>query len=412
MSFRHACVNMLTTMRAEIITIGTELLLGEITDTNASFLAGQLPLLGIDLYWISQVGDNRARMLEVLKRAWGRSELILTTGGLGPTDDDLTREIIAEMMEEKLAISTPLEAVLRERFARWGMEMPLSNLKQATLIPSARTLPNEQGTAPGWWVEKNGRVLVAMPGPPRELQEMWRTEIQPELQRGAESIIVRRTFKTLGLSEAALGEMVSTLLAAPNPTLGIYAKADGIHLRLAAKSASREQAEKMIAEGDAKIRNIVTDYIWGTDNDTLEMAVGRLLIAKGLSLALMEDYSGGWLTASLTDMPESPDFFKGGVIAGTDEAKVALGVKAGLISQYGAVSSEVAQAMAEAVRELFRADIGIGITGLGLVGTSPAEVVYIGISGGKNSVITSRPRGKRRVTNSVLFELRKLLLQD
>ncbi|MFC1874069.1 competence/damage-inducible protein A [Chloroflexota bacterium] len=399
-------------MKAEIITIGTELLLGEITDTDASFLAGQLPLLGVDLYWISQVGDNRARMLEVLKRAWDRSELIITTGGLGPTDDDLTREVIAELLGEKLAISAFLETGLRERFARWGMEMPLTNLKQAALIPSARSLPNEQGTAPGWWVEKNGRVLVAMPGPPRELQEMWRTEIQPELQHRAESVIVRRTFKTLGLSEAALGEMVSPLLASPNPTLGIYAKADGIHLRLAAKSESREQAEQMIAEGDAKIRNIVADYIWGTDNDTLEMTVGWLLIENGLSLALMEDYSGGWLAASITDVPESPDFFKGGVIAGTDEAKVSLGVKAELISRYGAVSSEVAQAMAEAARELFRADIGIGITGLGLVETGPVEVVYIGISGGQSRVVTSRPRGKRRVTNSVLFELRKLLLQN
>jgi len=401
---------MLSAVRAEIISIGTELLLGEITDTNASFLASQLPLLGIDLYWISQVGDNRARMLEVLRRAWQRSELILTTGGLGPTEDDLTREIIAEMLGEKLEVSPPLEREMRERFARWGMEMPLSNLRQATIIPSARTVPNDQGTAPGWWVEKEGRILIAMPGPPRELQEMWRKEIRPALLQSAKAIIVRKTFKTLGLSEAGLGEMVSSLLSSANPTLAIYAKPDGIQLRLAAKAGSQEHAEKMIAEGEARVRAILGDHIWGTDDETLEMAVGRLLMAKGLTLALMEDYSGGWLTASITDIPESPRFFKGGLVAGTDEAKIALGVEAGFISRHGAVSPEVAQVMAEAVRELLKADIGVGITGLAEADTGPMGIVYIGIADGKSRSITNRTRGKRRVTASVLFELRKLLL--
>ena len=401
---------MLTAVRAEIISIGTELLLGEITDTNASFLASQLPLLGIDLYWISQVGDNRTRMLEVLRRAWERSELILTTGGLGPTDDDLTREVIAEMMGEKLEVSPPLESELRERFARWGMAMPLSNLKQANLIPSAKAVPNEQGTAPGWWVERDGRVIIAMPGPHHELQGIWRKEVLPRLQAGAESVIVRRTFKTLGLSEAGLGEMVSSLMASANPTLGVYAKVDGIQLRLAAKARSREQAGKMIAEAEAKVRGILGDYIWGTDDDTLETTTGRLLIEKGRNLALMEDYSGGWLTASITDIPESPAFFKGGLIAGTDDAKVALGVDSRIISRHGAVSPEVAQAMAEAVRELLKADIGIGITGLDETEGKQLGAVYICIADGRNKSITSRPRGKRRVTASVLLELRKLLL--
>jgi len=168
-------------VRAEIISIGTELLLGETTDTNASYLASQLPLLGIDLYWVSQVGDNQGRLVEVLKRAWQRSELVLTSGGLGPTGDDLTREAIAEMLGEKLEIEPSLEKGLRERFGRWSMAMPLSNLKQATLIASAQSIPNEQGTAPGWWVEKGGCILVAMPGPPREMQEIWRKEVQPRL---------------------------------------------------------------------------------------------------------------------------------------------------------------------------------------------------------------------------------------
>ncbi len=397
-------------MRAEIISIGTELLLGEITDTNASYLASQLPFLGIDLYWISQVGDNQARLVEVLKRAWQRSELILTTGGLGPTEDDLTREAVADMLGEKLELEPSLENELRGRFAQWGMGMPLSNLRQATVIPSAEPIPNEQGTAPGWWVERGGHILVAMPGPPRELQEMWQKEVQPRLQQRSVSIILSKTFKTLGLSEAAVGELVSPLLSSANPTLAVYSKADGIQLRLTAKAESQKQAEKMIAEGEVNVRTALGDYIWGTDNDTLETAVGRLLIEKGLSLVVMEDYSGGWLTASITDVPESPTFFKGGLIACSDEAKLALGVNAEIISQYGAVSPEVAQAMAEAVRVLLRADIGASITGIEETEARPTGIVYIGIANGKSSRAISRPRGKRRVTAAALLELRKSLI--
>ena len=397
-------------MRAEIISIGTELLLGEITDTNASYLAGQLPLLGIDLYWISQVGDNQARLVEVLKRAWQRSELILTTGGLGPTEDDLTREAVAEMLGEKLELEPSLENELRGRFTQWGMGMPLSNLKQATVIPSAESVRNDRGTAPGWWVERDGRILVAMPGPPMELQEMWQKEVQPRLQQRSVSIILSRTFKTLGLSEAAVGELVSPMLSSANPTLAVYSKPDGIQLRLTAKAESQKQAEKMIAEGEVSVRAVLGEYIWGTDNDTLEAVVGHLLIDKGLSLAVMEDYSGGWLTAGITDIPESPAFFQGGLVAYSDEAKVALGVNAEIIPRYGAVSPEVAQAMAEAVRTLLMADIGVGITGIEETETRPTGIVYIGIDNGKGSRAIGRPRGKRRVTTTVLLELRKSLI--
>ncbi len=397
-------------MKAEIISIGAELLLGETTDTNASFLAGQLPALGIDLCWVSQVGDDMPRMLEVLKRAWGRSELILTTGGLGPTEDDLTREAIAEMLGEKLEIASSSESELRARFSRWKMEMPVSNLKQATLIPSARAIRNEQGTAPGWWVERDGRILIALPGPPRELQDIWQKEVQPRLRQGASLIILTKTFKTFGLSEAAAGERVFPLFSSINPTLGIYARADGIQLRLAAKAESQKQAEKLITEGEASIRAALGEYIWGIDDETLETAVGHLLVERGLTLAVMEDYSGGWLSASLTDVPESPTFFKGGLTAYSSEAKVALGVDAKTISQYGAVSSQVALAMAEAARKLLKADRGIGITGLEETDATPAGIVYIGIADGGSTRTISRPRGKRRVTTAALMELRRVLL--
>lgn len=297
-------------MKAEIISIGTEILLGEITDTNASYLASQLPQLGIDLYWVSQVGDSQARLVEVLKRAWERSELILATGGLGPTGDDLTREAIAELFGEKMVVDLSLERALRERFGRMGSEMPLSNLKQATLIPSAQPIPNANGTAPGWFVAKDGRILIAMPGPPGEMQPMWQEKVIPKLSQSSGTIILTRTIKTNGLSEATVGELVAPMFALTNPTFGVYAKPDGIQLRLAAKAESREQTEKMLAEGETSIRVALGEYIWGTDNDTLGDVVGRLLVEKGLTLAVMEDFSGGWLAASITDIPESLFFSK------------------------------------------------------------------------------------------------------
>ena len=397
-------------MKAEIISIGTEILLGEITDTNASYLAGQLPPLGIDLYWVSQVDDNQGRLVEVLRRAWQRSEFILTSGGLGPTGDDLTREAIAEMLGETLEVDPSLEKALQERFGRTGGDMPLSNLKQANTIPSAEPVPNPLGTAPGWWVERDGRILVAMPGPPRELHEMWQQRVVPGLPESSGAVILLRTLKTFGLSEGAVGELVSPLLAINNPTLGIYAKPDGIHLRLAAKAESREQAEKILVEGEAGIKAALGEYIWGADDDTLEALTGSLLVEKGLTLAVMEDFSGGWLAAGITDIPESASFFKGGLIACSDETKVAFGVDVATISRYGAASPEVARAMAEAARDLLKADIGISSTATEETEGRPMGTTYIGVAASNGNRAVSRARRKQHIAAGAMFELRKSLL--
>ena len=404
-------------MRAEIISIGTELLLGEITDTNASYLASQLPPLGIDLYWISQVGDNRGRLVEALKRAWQRSELILTTGGLGPTEDDLTREAIAEMLDEKLEIKPALEREMREFIARRNREMPLSNIKQAALIPSAKSIHNIQGTAPGWWVEKNGRTLISMPGPPVEMQRMWREEILPRLRQASTgAIIFSKTFKTFGLAEAAVGELVSPLISSANPTLAIYAKSDGIHLRLTAKATSQKQAEEIMAKSEASIRAILGEYIWGIDDDTLEIIIGHLLTEKGLTLGVMESCTGGLLANTITDASGSSACFKGGLVACSDEAKIAYGVDSRIIAEYGAISPEVTQAMAEAAKAFLKADIGVSVDGIEEVKAKAVGVVYIGIDDGSNKkVITdsfpgNRDRVKRRVVSIALFQLRNMLL--
>jgi nicotinamide-nucleotide amidase len=395
-------------MKAEIVSIGTEIMVGNVTDTNASFLASQLPLLGIELLWVSQVGDDQPRMVEVLRRAWGRSDLILITGGLGPTADDLTREAIAEMLGEEISVSPDLERDLRARFGGMGMQMPPSNLKQATLVPSARGIANPQGTAPGWWVEQNGRLLIAMPGPPREMLDMWQRSVRPALQKRSGEVIMARTLKTFGLSEAAVGEMAFPLFG-ENPALGVYAKPDGIQLTVMVKAKTEPEAVALLDDGERRIRGILNDHIWGVDSETLESAIGRLLVEKGQTLAVMEDYSGGWLTAGLADTPDSQRFFKGGLVATSDEAKTSLGVSPDTISRFGAASAEVAREMAQAARSVLKADIGLGITGLD-VKTNPAGVVFVGLSAGEARPVVNRPRGRQRAAIAGLFELRKALL--
>jgi len=395
-------------MKAEIISIGRELLMGETVDTNASFLAKQMPLLGIDLVWVSQVGDVQSQIVEVLQRAWGRSDLILTTGGLGPTGDDLTRESVAELMKEEMVLVPELEAALRQRFLSFGMQqMPETNLKQCMVIPHAKAIPNAQGTAPGWWIESEGRILVCMPGPPREMMYVWENEVRERLQGRSGRVIMARTWKTSGYSEAAVGEMSFPLFPNDNPSLGVYAKPDGIHLQLKVTADAASEARRMLSEGEAKIIRAFGNTIWGTDDDTLEMAVGKLLITSGKTLGVIEDYTGGYLTTNLTAVPDSQIFFTCGAVVKTDKAKIALGVPASSVAK-GPVSAEVAVAMAEAARERFAADVGIGVTGMGAGQTN--GTVHYAICDGNIREAMVRPRSKERLATTILFELRKLLL--
>ena len=401
-------------MRAEIISIGTELLLGEIADTDTQFLANQLPLLGIDLYFTSSVGDNYERLLEVLRHAWQRSELILTTGGLGPTQDDITREAIAGLLGEGLEVDAGLKQGIVNFFAQRDLEMPPSNIKQATLIPSAAAISNLQGTAPGWWVEKDGRIIIAMPGPPGELQFMWQNEVSPRLQKRTGAIILSRVIKTFGLPEAKVDELVTPLTSSPNPTLATYAKLDGIYLRITAKAAQREEAQEMISRREADVRKILSDHIWGVDAETQESVVGQLLVAKGLSLAVAESFTGGFLTYTLASAPQSQSYLKGGLIITCDEAKVALGVNPRLIADRA--SAEVAATMASLVRRRLDASIGMGIEGYTEpVGGAVMGKVFIAIDSEqeKQHTVHSYPERRyqmrRRAAYYVLFDLMKFL---
>ena len=410
-------------MKAEVISIGTELLLGEILDTNARYLGAQLPALGIDLYYMSKVGDNLSRLSEVIDRAWGRSDLVITTGGLGPTEDDLTREAIGRVMHEDLQPDPELERQLREFFEKRGVIMPERNIKQAMLIPSSSSIPNPRGTAPGWWVERDQRLIVAMPGPPVEMERMWENEVVPRLRRhpGApQSVLVTRTLKTAGIGEGHVDELVSPLLKGTNPSIGVYARADGVQLRLAAKAPTEEDARALIEPVEAEMRQILGAFVWGADDETMEYAIGEQLRSRGLTIATMESCTGGLLANVITNVPGSSVYFRGGLVSYATEMKTEWGVGADVIAEHGAVSVETAQAMARVARERLRADIGVGITGV--AGPEPQEekppgTVHVAVDTGMREPQTlsyqfaqSREAVKRRAVTTALTLIRRTLL--
>ena len=405
-------------MHAEILSIGTELLMGELVDTNSSFLASELAKLGIEVRWVTKVGDDPERLSEAIERAFKRSDVTLTSGGLGPTSDDLTRETIARVCGEEMTVQDDLLEHLKGLFANRGFPMPETNVKQATLIPSARAIDNPMGTAPGWWVEREGRVIVAMPGPPREIQRMWANEIAPRLrERNAGIAIVTRNLKTFGISEGGLDEILSSLFKSENPLLGIYSKQDGIHLRAIATAATDEEASALIVPMEAEIRGIIGDEaIWGEDDETPESKAVALLRDRGLTLGVVEAFTGGLVCNNLTEVTGSEDVLKGGSVAGSADALVRLGVGASIVEKHGIASAAAAEDMARAARETLGADVGIGVSPLALEsadGRVVAGTSFIGYSMNGRSGSTSghyptrrlRIRG-RAVTHALLGMIR------
>ncbi|MDE3096068.1 MAG: competence/damage-inducible protein A [Chloroflexota bacterium] len=408
-------------MKAEILSIGTEILLGEIVDTNAQYIASRLPGLGIDLYFKAVVGDNLDRLTETIGRARERSDVVICTGGLGPTEDDLTREAISAALGEEPRVDPQLERDLRGFFERRGYTMPERNVKQCWLIPSARAIPNPRGTAPGWWVERDGKIIVAMPGPPTEMTRMWEREVAPELlRRNPGSVLITRTLKTTGIGEGTVDEMVSPLLKSTNPSIGIYARADGVHLRIAAKAPTAGGARALIAPVEEDARGILGPAVWGADDDTFESVVGEMMRARGVTLATMESCTGGLLASTLTDVPGASDYFRGGLVAYQTELKVAWGVPRSIIDEHGVISAECARAMAQAARERLEASIGIGVTcvaGPDEQEGKPVGTVHIGIDAvwaAPQAVSYVYPQGrmaaKRRAVTSALGLLRQSLL--
>jgi len=404
-------------MQAEIIPVGTEILLGNIIDTDSSFLANQLPLLGIDLHFISTVGDNQKRLIDTLKQAWKRADLIITTGGLGPTQDDITREAIGELVGEEPTVDDKLWQELQDLLRRYLGEIPKSNMKQATIIPSAQIIPNRMGTAPGWWVEKDDHIIIALPGPPDEMKLMWQESILPKLkQRLTGEVIISRIIKTFQLAEAKVDELVAHISKLSNPTLATYIKPDGVYLRITAKAKEKTEAQHLIAQSEEQIRNVLSSFIWGVDSDTLDSVIGEMLRTRNLSLATMESCTEGLLCSTIASGQESCTYFKGGLLACSDEAKTACGVDVSIMERFGKESPQLAEAMAETARRNLKTDIGMGVGGNIDSDKNSGDAFICLSSDTSEKTFTHKLRGnrsrmKQRAVYAALFDLRKILLE-
>jgi nicotinamide-nucleotide amidase len=346
---------------------------------------------------------------------------VITTGGLGPTEDDLTREAVAAVHGEETAIDPELEVWLRGLYQRRGAVMPERNIKQTWLIPSARAIPNPRGTAPGWWVERDGKIVICMPGPPSEMNRMWEEEVAPELlKRHDGTVLIKRTLKTAGIGESNVDEILSPLLKSENPATGLYARADGVHVRMGAKAPTQEEARALIAPMESEMRRLLHPYVWGADDDTFEKVLGEILAERRLTLAVMESCTGGLLADTITNVPGSSRYFRGGIVAYATEVKAAMGVDTAIIDKFGVYSDETAKEMARAIRERLGADIGIGTTGVAGPdpdGATPVGEVHIAIDGGGNvpdqvlnfTFNQSRTAIKRRAVTQSLMLLRRAL---
>jgi len=411
-------------MVAEILSIGTELLLGQITDTNAAYLGRTLAGLGIDLYYKSTVGDNEARIVETITRARDRADLILTSGGLGPTEDDLTKECVARVFGEELVMDGPALHTLEEFFRRRGIPMPKRNRKQALIYRGGRHIPNPNGTAPGALLERDGKIVISLPGPPNEMVPMVDNHVVPFLSEklsGRRQYLVTRVFRLIGIGESAAEEKVRDLIRGTNPTLAPLAHTGEVHLRLGAKAGSAGEAEALMAPVEAELRRRLGRFIYGTDDTALEHAVVGMLREQGKTAACAESCTGGMLGARLTRVPGSSAVFVGGIVAYWDEAKSRLlAVDPALLAAHGAVSAPAAEAMARGARERLGADLAVAITGVaGPDGGSPEKpvgLVFIALAAEgfarvtENHFIGIRETVRERSTQVALQMLRDYLL--
>lgn len=409
---------------AEIICIGTELLLGDIVNGNARYLAQQLASLGIAHHYQTVVGDNPLRIQRAVAIACERARLIIFTGGLGPTPDDLTMATLADFFGAPLAERPELVTELEAKFASRGFTLQASSRRQAQLPEGAGVLPNPTGTAPGViWQPRSGLTVMTFPGVPSEMRAMWQATAAPYLRANgwANGVIHSQTLKFWGIGESTLADQVQPLLALANPTVAPYAGEGEVKLRVTARGDSVEQANELIAPVAAKIRAIGGAYYYGQDDDTLAVAVGQLLGERSQTLSVAESCTGGGLGQLLTAVPGSSSYFWGGVISYDNRVKEhLLGVDAQVLARQGAVSPKVAKAMAIGVRDRLGTDWGLSITGIAGPGGGSAEkpvgLVYIGIASAAGSRAekylfgADRPRSQIR-QRSAMNALNLLRLQ-
>lgn len=412
-------------MTAEIISIGTELLLGQSIDTNAPYLCRVLAGLGIPVSYRTTVGDNHQQIIEALRWSWGRADLLFTIGGLGPTQDDVTREAVAQVLEEPLQEDPQLWAEIQTFFARRNLPCPEINRRQALRPPSARPVPNPVGTAPGLIAEKGGKTLFCLPGPPKELIPMVENHILPHLRERVapeRGVIKWRVIKLAGIGESAAEEKVADLLASENPRIAPLAHTGEVHFRITARAPSEKDADTLIAQVERLLREKLGEDVFGADEDTLEKVVVTLLTERSQTLALAESCTGGLIGHRITNIPGSSKVFLGGITAYSNEVKIKqLEVPSSLLEKYGAVSSQTAVAMAEAIRKKLSSDFALGVTGIaGPTGGTPQKpvgLVYIACAGPDGTsvqeykYIGDRQTIKQSASQSALDMLRRRLLK-
>ena len=396
---------------AEIISVGTELLLGEIVDTNATFLSTRLRDLGIAVYRKSTVGDNLERLTETIKNALSRSDIAILGGGLGPTDDDMTREAIAAYVGEEPYVDEQLFKELKEKFAARKRPMPPSNAKQAWLIKSAVTLPNPIGTAPGWFVKTNDKkIIITLPGPPHEMTRMWIEEVEPKLPVSSKCLY-HKIIRTIGLGESFLTEKIAKYTNLAVPGVGTYCRDSGVDIRVAAVGDTIEEAEKIVTPVVEDICSILSGYVFGFDDDSIVSVIKKRLDEKNQTISCIESLTGGMLASQIAACEGISSCFKGSITSYTNEIKEFAGVNHETIEKYGAVSKETAIEMAQSVKKLFKTDWAISTTGVAgpgsLEGKRPGTA-WVAVAG-PNVVVTdfvdwpgSREMVRQRVCKTAL----------
>jgi len=374
-------------MKAEIIAVGTELLLGQIANTNAQFISKKLAEVGIDVLYHSVVGDNAARLAGLVETAQQRSDIIIFTGGLGPTKDDLTKETIARCMGRTLALNSEAMEQILAFFARRGTPMTENNRKQALVIEGSTVFPNDHGMAPGMAVESSGIRYLLFPGPPKELNPMFENYALPYLlSLSSDSQVVHsKVLRFYGIGESLLEEKLIDLIdGQSNPTIAPLANEAEVTIRITAKADTIQKADEMISEVEREIESRVGEFIYGYNQDSLHSVLVAKLKENGLTLSLAESCTGGLISHLITNIPGSSEVYAGGYVSYTEKAKVqALGVDSALIDKHGTVSEEVASAMALMAKSKMSADIALSVTGVAGPGTvegKPVGQVFIGVA--------------------------------
>jgi nicotinamide-nucleotide amidase len=408
-------------MRCDVLAVGTELLLGQIVDTNSAWIGEQLAAAGIDSYLHVQVGDNQARMVDQLRALLAEADAVIVCGGLGPTQDDITREAIAEVMGTALERRDDLADAIREMFMSRGRAMPASNLRQADVPKGGEPIPNPNGTAPGLLCPVGDKIVYAVPGVPHEMQAMVEAAVVPHLleRSGERGTIVSRSLKTWGTSESALAERIAARVdTQTNPTIAFLARGiEGLVVRISAKAANGDEAQALIGAEEAILRDELGDLVFAVDDETMESVVSDLLRARGWTLGLAESLTGGLVGSRISEAPGSSEIFKGSIVSYATEVKRSvLGVTAENV-----VSAECVMQMAEGARRVLGADVGLAVTGV--AGPTeqegqPVGTVYLGVAmpGREPEAVHTRLPGDRlrirQFSTISLLNLARLRLLD